>query len=146
MLAVSLLVVARLSGEVVIHVVPDVFAAGLIHVAAGAVAARVLLLGRFTADLFHLISDARLFDRNFIPRFALDEPFGFEGFAQGDSSLQLPSTWEGPAANLSLELLVARAVIAQVAHLLLTGPLVGPAAAHRCRPSRRCRRVDDRVR
>lgn len=120
-LVLVLALAVRRSGSVVIDVVRAVPAVALIAIAA-AVAARVLRLGSFTGDSFHLIANSRLFAQNRILLFALDEPSGFESFPPGYSLLQMPSAWGGHTANMSFGLLIAGAIIVQVAHLLRTGP------------------------
>lgn len=125
LLALILAVAVRRSGSIVIHVVRAVPVAALIATTA-AVVARLLRLGSFTGDSFHLIANARLFAHNRILLFALHEPFGFESFPPGYSLLQLPSAWGGHTANQSLGLLVAGAIIVQVAYLLPTGPRKAP--------------------
>ena len=124
-LALALAVTVRRSGSIVIHVVRAVPAAALIA-ATAAVVARLLRMGSFTGDSFHLIANARLFAHNRILLFALDEPFGFESFPPGYSLLQLPSAWGGHTANLSLGLLVAGAIIVQIGDLLRAGPRPAP--------------------
>jgi hypothetical protein len=124
-LALALALAVRRSGSVVIDLVRAVPAAALIASAA-AVVARAFRLGSFTGDSFHLIANSRLFAQNRILLFALDAPSEFEGFPPGYSLLQMPSAWGGHTANLSLGLLIAGAIIIQVAHLLRTGPRPAP--------------------
>ena len=125
-LALALALAVRSSGSIVINVVRSVPTAALIA-ATAAVVARLLRLGSFTGDSFHLIANARLFAHNRVLLFALDNPNGFESFPPGYSFLQLPSAWGGHTANLSLGLLVSGAIIVQVAHLLRAGPRPAPS-------------------